>query len=193
MPQFRYRVVTHTGEIVVGEVDASSHEEVVRRIEYLGHLTTDAEIAATGILSIIDPTDVAMARVGAASGKLEAVLRAIVEDRTHRELMADRINSVIRYPLFLIGTAAVITGRERQVSIDGEQRVLVGDGGDVVAVPRDVVLDILGIDALWSGRQPVVRFYPDGASTGAVLKLSREKAEYEIRVSWYTGGVAIAL
>jgi general secretion pathway protein H len=87
---------------------------------------------------------------------------------------------------------AVMTGRERQVSIDGEQRVLVGDGGGVVAVPRDVVLDILGIDAMWSGRQAVVRFHPDGASTGAVLKLSREKAEYEIRVNWYTGGVAIA-
>jgi len=87
---------------------------------------------------------------------------------------------------------AVMTGRERQVSIDGEKRVLVGDGGGIVAVPRDVVLDILGIDALWSGRQAVVRFHPDGASTGAVLKLSREKAEYEIRVNWYTGGVAIA-
>jgi general secretion pathway protein H len=87
---------------------------------------------------------------------------------------------------------AVMTGRERQVAVDGEQRVLVGDGGDVVAIPRDVVLDILGIDALWSGRQAVVRFLPDGTSTGAVLKLSREKAEYEIRVNWYTGGVAIS-
>jgi general secretion pathway protein F len=181
MPQFRYRAVTHAGEIVVGEVDASSREEVVRRIEYLGHLTIDAEIAATGILnrghrsigklprsrdvsiflrqlslllgagltleaalqtlgddaskglsafanglrasisagesfaealerhpSIIDPTYVAMVRVGEASGKLEAVLRAIVEDRTRRELMTDRINSAIRYPLFLIGTATII-------------------------------------------------------------------------------------
>ena len=181
MPQFRYRAVTHAGEIVVGEVDASSREEVVRRIEYLGHLTIDAEIAATGILdrgrrrigklprsrdvsiflrqlslligagltleaalqtlgddaskglavfanglrasisagesfaealerhpSIIDPTYVAMVRVGEASGKLEAVLRAIVEDRTRRELMTNRINSAIRYPLFLIGTAAII-------------------------------------------------------------------------------------
>jgi general secretion pathway protein H len=87
---------------------------------------------------------------------------------------------------------AVMTGRERQVSVDGAQRVLVGDGGDVVAIPRDVALDILGIDALWAGRQAVVRFLPDGASTGAVLKLSREKAEYEIRVNWYTGGVAIS-
>jgi len=87
---------------------------------------------------------------------------------------------------------AVLTGRDRQVSIDGERRVLVGDGGNVLAIPRDVALDVLGIDALWSGRQAVVRFTPDGASTGAVLKLSRENAEYEIRVNWYTGGVAIA-
>ena len=87
---------------------------------------------------------------------------------------------------------AVMTGRDRQVSLDGEQRVLVGDGGDVVAIPRDVVIDMLGIDALWSGRQAVVRFHPDGASPGAVLKLSREKAEYEIRVNWYTGSVAIS-
>src|SRR6266852_3847040 len=181
MPQFRYRAVTHAGEIIVGEVDASSREEVVRRIEYLGHLTIDAEVAATGILtrshrrggkpprsrdvsiflrqlalligagltletalqtlsedtskalagfanrlraaisagesfaealehhsSIIDPAYVAMVRVGEASGKLEAVLRAIVEDRTRRELMTDRINSAIRYPLFLIGTATII-------------------------------------------------------------------------------------
>lgn len=87
---------------------------------------------------------------------------------------------------------AVLTGKDRQVTLDGERRVLVGDGGDVLAIPRDVAIDILGIDAVWSGRQAVVRFTPDGASTGAVLKLSRESAEYEIRVNWYTGGVAIA-
>jgi len=51
MPQFRYRAVTHSGEIIVGEVEASSREEVVRRIEYLGHLPIDAEVAATGILT----------------------------------------------------------------------------------------------------------------------------------------------
>ena len=86
---------------------------------------------------------------------------------------------------------AILTGRDREVSLDGERRVLVGDGGDIVALPRDITLDILGVDALWSGRQAVVRFHPDGASTGAVVKLSREKAEYEIRVNWYTGGIAI--
>jgi general secretion pathway protein F len=181
MPQFRYRAVTHAGEIVIGEVEAPSREEVVRRIEYLGHLTIDAEVATTGILarsrrpggksprsrdvsillrqlalllaagltleaalqtlshdtskalagfanglrtsisagdsfaealehhsSIIEPAYVAMVRAGEASGKLDAVLRAIVEDRARREILTDRINSAIRYPLFLVGSAIVI-------------------------------------------------------------------------------------
>jgi general secretion pathway protein F len=181
MPQFRYRAVTPTGAIVVGEVDAPSREEVVRRIEYLGHLTIDAELANTGILarnrkpagkaprsrdvslllhqlallleagltleaalqtlsdntskglagfaqglrasisagnsfaealehhtSVIEPAYVAMVRAGEASGKLDAVLRAIVDDRSRKEILTDRINSAIRYPLFLVGSAIVI-------------------------------------------------------------------------------------
>jgi general secretion pathway protein H len=86
---------------------------------------------------------------------------------------------------------AVLDGRSRRVSLDGGRRVLVGDSGDEVAIPRDVAVDILGADAVWSGRLAVVRFDPDGASTGAVLRLSHDRVEYEIRVNWYTGGVAV--
>jgi general secretion pathway protein H len=86
---------------------------------------------------------------------------------------------------------AVLTGRDRRVSLDGKRRVLIGDGGDIVAIPKDVAVNILGIDQQWSGRQAVVGFHPDGASSGTVLTLSRQGAEYEVRVNWYTGGVAI--
>ena len=86
---------------------------------------------------------------------------------------------------------AILTGRDRRVSLDGERRALVGDGGDVIVVPRDVIVEVLGANELWSGRLAVVRFHPDGESSGAVLKLSREEAQYEVRVNWYTGGVAI--
>ena len=86
---------------------------------------------------------------------------------------------------------AILTARDREVSIDGAQRVFIGDGGDRVGIPRDVVVDILGVEELWSGQQAVVRFLPDGASSGTVVKLSREGAAYEIRVNWYTGGVII--
>lgn len=87
--------------------------------------------------------------------------------------------------------AAILTRHDRRVSLDGERRALIGDGGEVVAIPRDVVLDILGTDAHWSGRRAVARFLPDGESTGAVLKFARERIAYEIRVNWYTGRVAI--
>jgi general secretion pathway protein F len=181
MPHFRYRAVTPAGEMVAGEVEAPSREEVIRRIEYLGHLTIEAEVATTGMLSrggarsgktprprevtiflrqlallvgagltlevalqtlgedagkalawfvgairsaistgdsfadalerhpiIIEPAHVAMVRAGEASGKLDVVLRAIVDDRTRRQLLAERISGAIRYPLFLIGSAVVV-------------------------------------------------------------------------------------
>ena len=86
---------------------------------------------------------------------------------------------------------AILTGREREVAIDGERRILIGDGGSTVALPPDVVVDLLGTSMPSISRATVVRFHPDGASSGAVLRLSREKAGYEIRVNWYTGGVSI--
>ena len=49
MPQFRYHALTQAGAIVIGEVDAPSREEVLRRIEYLGHLPIDAEPLIKGI------------------------------------------------------------------------------------------------------------------------------------------------
>jgi general secretion pathway protein H len=87
---------------------------------------------------------------------------------------------------------AILTARTREVSIDGKERALIGDGGDRVAVPPDVIVDVLALDEVWSGRQAVVRFLPDGASSGTVVRFSREGASYEVRVNWYTGGVLVA-
>jgi general secretion pathway protein F len=180
MPQFRYRALTQAGEVVVGEVDAPTREEVVRRIEYLGHLPIEAEVATQrsfaaarrggkpprtrdvtvflrqlALLSgagltlegalqtladdaskamarfanslrssisagdsfaealerhptIIEPAYIAMVRAGEASGKLDAILRAIVEDQTRKELLRERFNAAIRYPLFLVGSAVFV-------------------------------------------------------------------------------------
>jgi general secretion pathway protein H len=88
-------------------------------------------------------------------------------------------------------TRAILDGRAMRVVLDGGRRLLIGDDGAAIAIPRDVVVNVLGIDATWSGRLAVVGFDPDGASTGVVLKLSREQAGYEIRVNWYTGGVSV--
>jgi general secretion pathway protein H len=88
--------------------------------------------------------------------------------------------------------AAVLTGTSRYVSLDAGARKLVGASG-AIAIPPDVVLDVIGVDETWSGRQAVVRFEPDGASTGAVLKFSWDKVRYEVDVNWYNGRVAVDL
>jgi general secretion pathway protein H len=85
---------------------------------------------------------------------------------------------------------AVLTRRLRHVSVDGDARMLVGDGGKRIAIPADVVLDVLGVEA-WAGRRALVRFETDGSSSGTVLRLARRDLAYEIRVNWYTGGVTI--
>jgi general secretion pathway protein H len=86
---------------------------------------------------------------------------------------------------------AILTARSHEVSIDGRQRAFVGDGGDHVNIPRDVTVEILGVAEQWSGQQAVVRFLPDGASSGTVVKLSHEGEAYEVRVNWYTGSVLV--
>jgi general secretion pathway protein H len=88
-------------------------------------------------------------------------------------------------------TAAVLAGRTTRVWLDSSRRMLIGDGGYGVAIPSDVVVDLLGVDAVWENGRAVARFEPDGTSSGAVLKYSRQEAGYEIRVNWYTGGVAV--
>ncbi|WP_316204636.1 MULTISPECIES: type II secretion system protein [unclassified Bradyrhizobium] len=85
---------------------------------------------------------------------------------------------------------AVLTGSSRRISLDTSARTLVGDSG-VIAIPRDVVVDVVGVDEMWAGRQAVVRFEPDGASTGAAVKFSWDKVRYEVDVSWYNGRVTV--
>ena len=86
---------------------------------------------------------------------------------------------------------ALLTGQSRRISLDTAERILAGEGGGTVAIPPDVVLDVVGADETWSGRQVVVRFTPDGASTGAVLRLSWEGVRYDVDVNWYSGRVAV--
>jgi general secretion pathway protein H len=86
---------------------------------------------------------------------------------------------------------AVLTGRRRHVFIAGEDRRLFGEGRKTVTIPADVVLDLIGTDASMTGRRLVVRFEPDGSSSGAALRVARGGFGYEVRVNWYTGGVAV--
>jgi general secretion pathway protein H len=87
--------------------------------------------------------------------------------------------------------SAMLSGRHRDIGLDPKARVLIGESGGIVRLPQDVAFEILGMDAYWGVLRAVVRFHPDGASTGAVLRFTRDRATYEVRVNWLTGGVGI--
>jgi general secretion pathway protein H len=105
-----------------------------------------------------------------------------------------RLKSVVMDSVALMRrerVGAILTGHDHHVSLDVRRRTLVGDDGGKVAIPSDISVDIVGEDGAWAGRRAVTSFHADGASSGAVLKFSREKLEYEVRVGWYTGGVTV--
>jgi general secretion pathway protein H len=149
--------------------------------------------------SIIDPASIADRKAGFTLIEIQAVMMIIaliaalvftaLPGTGHAQLKALALQTAALLRRERLG--AILTGRSQLVSIDGELRAFVADGGERVAIPRDVTVEILGVDEMWSGRQAVVRFLPDGASSGTVMKLSREGAAYEIRVNWYTGSVLI--
>jgi general secretion pathway protein H len=86
---------------------------------------------------------------------------------------------------------AILTGSQRNIFLDGKRRALVSDAGDSVTIPTDVTVNILGSNEPWIEHLAIIRFQPDGASSGAVVRLSREGVEYEIRINWFTGSIAV--
>ena len=138
MPQFRYRAVTPSGEFVVGEVEAPSREEVVRRIEYLGHLLIEADLATKGQFTRQGsaaaqkhprPRDVTLflRQLGLLIGAgltLEAALQTLSED-TSKALawFASSLRSAISAGEGLRGGAGASSGdRRSRLCRDGSRR-----------------------------------------------------------------------
>ena len=70
---------------------------------------------------------------------------------------------------------AILTGRTHRVVLDGEKRIFVGDGGNWVPVPRDITLDVLGVDEQFAGNALVNASSPDSL---VVFGIKSTAAEY---------------
>lgn len=183
MPDFRYRALTQSGEVVDGLISAPNAEEVARRIDYLrlipidsiveentarasGYdftfgrraraedvtiftldlalllkagarlddalelLASDTDISrlrsAVGALrtsilsgesfadalarhpSLFPPLYVALVRVGEVSGTLEHILQVLARQRTHAEVSRQKLATALRYPAFVLFSAACV-------------------------------------------------------------------------------------
>jgi general secretion pathway protein H len=79
---------------------------------------------------------------------------------------------------------ALATGVETSTRVDGRQVASMA-GGAALTVPRDFELQPRGVTG------GLVRFTPDGRSSGGVLVLRRGDTAYSVRVDPLTGGVMI--
>ena len=99
----------------------------------------------------------------------------------------------IRTELRLARSAAIRDNRETWLSIDVEtgayQR---GGAARVNAVPPAI-----GLTLLTARREQIdesegrIRFFPDGTSTGGIVRLVREARGYEVAVDWFDGRVSV--
>jgi general secretion pathway protein H len=120
---------------------------------------------------------------------LPAIGRAIpaLVLRTEARAVADLLRA---------GRSAAIAGnREAVVRIDLDARRAVLAGGDdgAVALDRRFALRLVTAEEELAGQGAgAIRFFPDGTSTGGLVRLGDGARVYEVRVDWLTGRVSLA-
>lgn len=88
-------------------------------------------------------------------------------------------------------TEALLTGRETQVILDVDARLLTTlPKGRVIRLPGAIDLTVTAAQPETTGGEAGVRFFPDGVSTGIDVVLETEGANpARINVDWATGAV----
>ena len=88
--------------------------------------------------------------------------------------------------------SAMSTVSERVATIDTNSRTMrFGDGRNALKLHDSIAFDVISAE---SERRTVtsagVRFFPNGSSSGATIRLQSERQAYEVRVNWLTGRVS---
>ncbi len=87
---------------------------------------------------------------------------------------------------------AIRDNREVVVVLDLEDRSMALDAGRRLEFePRSGIRLLTGTAELIDGGSGRIRFYPDGTSTGGRVTLSDDGRDYDVRIDWLTGRVAI--
>lgn len=94
--------------------------------------------------------------------------------------------------LRLARTEAILRNGEQAVSIDLEARRIGVAGGDkAVSIDADVALAVLTARDEIVSKTALVRFLPDGSSTGGAVTLERKGMRRRVKINWLTGAITI--
>ncbi len=87
---------------------------------------------------------------------------------------------------------AIRDNREVVVEVDLQDRSMAVDGGRTMQFASGLGIRLLtGTAELIDGGSGRIRFYPDGTSTGGRVTVSDDGRDYDVRIDWLTGRVAI--
>lgn len=87
---------------------------------------------------------------------------------------------------------AILRGQPESVVVDVVSGAWRRPGSQPKYLPRGVRAMLFTQDTDVDGRRRgLIRFYPDGSSSGGGVSLDAEGLQYEILVDWLTGGVTV--
>ena len=87
--------------------------------------------------------------------------------------------------------AAIRSGSGEDVMINPTTKEL-ELGGKVKSLPASLLIEVLGSQELNRDGAGVIRFYPDGGSSGGYVNLSQENgASVQVQVDWLLGRVSL--
>lgn len=79
-----------------------------------------------------------------------------------------------------------------KIDVDANRIFLPKPLGDL-DLPREVTLDlVVGADGSGNSKVGIIRFFPDGSSSGGTVRMVRDGRSRRIEIDWLTGAVEVS-
>jgi len=87
---------------------------------------------------------------------------------------------------------AIVKREEQAFEFDVEEMTYQAPGRKAVALPEGFEMSLVTAaqEQLGEGKG-AIRFFPDGSSGGGVIRLLRERREWQVEVAWLTGEIRL--
>lgn len=125
---------------------------------------------------------------------IAAVVMGVGAPAMQRLYQSSRYHGAVNDVVALLSTArytAIHTGKEADVLVYPESRTL-GLGKKSQTLPANVKIEVLGSRELNREGAGVIRFYPDGGSSGGAINLlTNEGQSVQVQVDWLVGRVSL--
>lgn len=87
---------------------------------------------------------------------------------------------------------AMLQGEAQVFEVDVDARAWRAPGNRVGSLPAGLEVSVLSAREAATGAETAgIRFFPDGSSTGGVVRLGSGEAQWRVEVAWLTGTVTL--